>query len=247
MLARCGPHCQWDQKKGTFYFSSLFLHCFQWAVRPSRNIGKTPGTQVQHARPSVRKTESFCGYSIPAIPLAPGSARGFAPLTNTAQLRGGLAPQGIRPSGAARQASGRACLPGRHRERRAPIGSVVEPGARRWSQSTQARFRHRDRGHESKAGGSIGAPPNDWKAPGRALWYELRKQIPVGVGTASDRAAFGSSRLDWHSLPRGRRSGDPSPLPVACFGGRGIRYSLFNVLRRGLAGCASPGAPKLYD
>ena len=45
------------------------------------NRGKTPGTQVQHAEPSVRKTESFGGYSIPAIPLAPGSARGFAPVT----------------------------------------------------------------------------------------------------------------------------------------------------------------------
>ncbi len=50
--------------------------------------------------------------------------------------------------------------------------------------------RHRDRGREPKAGGSIGAPPNDWKAPGRSLWYELRKQIPVGVGTANDRALF---------------------------------------------------------
>ena len=38
--------------------------------------------------------------------------------------------------------------------------------------------------------GSLGAPPSSWKAPGRALWYELRKQIPEGVATASDKAAF---------------------------------------------------------
>ena len=50
--------------------------------------------------------------------------------------------------------------------------------------------RHADRGREPKPGGKLGAPPNDWKAPGRALWYELKKQVPVGVGTASDRAAF---------------------------------------------------------
>ena len=50
--------------------------------------------------------------------------------------------------------------------------------------------RHRDRAREPKASGSIGAPPNDWKAPGRSLWYELRKQVPPGVATASDKAAF---------------------------------------------------------
>jgi hypothetical protein len=50
--------------------------------------------------------------------------------------------------------------------------------------------RHRDRGREPKAAGNLGAPPNNWKAPGRSLWYELRKQIPEGVATASDRAAF---------------------------------------------------------
>ena len=50
--------------------------------------------------------------------------------------------------------------------------------------------RHRDRAREPKATGSLGAPPSSWKAPGRALWYELRKQIPAGVATASDKAAF---------------------------------------------------------
>lgn len=44
--------------------------------------------------------------------------------------------------------------------------------------------------NEPQADGKIGAPPNDWPALGRRLWYELRKQIPEGVATASDRAAF---------------------------------------------------------
>ncbi len=50
--------------------------------------------------------------------------------------------------------------------------------------------RHRDRGREPMAGGKLGAPPSSWKAPGRALWYELRAQIPEGVATSSDKAAF---------------------------------------------------------
>jgi hypothetical protein len=28
MLARCGLHCQWEQKSGTFYFISLFYIIF---------------------------------------------------------------------------------------------------------------------------------------------------------------------------------------------------------------------------
>ncbi len=65
-----------------------------------------------------------------------------------------------------------------------------KPTALHEIQGTRNTTRHRDRGNEPKAGGSLGAPPNNWKAPGRSLWYELRKQIPEGVATASDRAAF---------------------------------------------------------
>ncbi len=63
------------------------------------NRGKTPGTQVQHAEPSVSKTESFCGYLIPAISLAPGSARGFAPVT--------LVASKLRPASEARTSASR--------------------------------------------------------------------------------------------------------------------------------------------
>ncbi len=65
-----------------------------------------------------------------------------------------------------------------------------KPTALHEIEGTTNTTRHRDRAREPKAGGSLGAPPNNWKAPGRALWYELRKQIPEGVATASDRAAF---------------------------------------------------------
>ncbi len=57
-------------------------------------------------------------------------------------------------------------------------------------QGTKNATRHRDRRREPKASGSLGAPPSSWKAPGRSLWYELRKQIPEGVATSSDKAAF---------------------------------------------------------
>ena len=50
--------------------------------------------------------------------------------------------------------------------------------------------RHRGRAREPKTGGEIGPPPNNWPAPGRALWYELRGQVPARVGTSSDKAAF---------------------------------------------------------
>ena len=57
-------------------------------------------------------------------------------------------------------------------------------------QGTTNATRHRDRQHEPKAGGKLGAPPHDWPASGRNLWYELRAQIPEGVATSSDAAAF---------------------------------------------------------
>ena len=57
-------------------------------------------------------------------------------------------------------------------------------------EGTKNSTRHRDRGNEPKAGGSIGAPPHDWPATDRNLWCELRAQIPKGVATASDKAAF---------------------------------------------------------
>ena len=44
--------------------------------------------------------------------------------------------------------------------------------------------------NEPVASGELGAPPEHWQAPGRALWYELRGMIPDGVATASDRGAF---------------------------------------------------------
>ena len=65
-----------------------------------------------------------------------------------------------------------------------------KPTALHEIEGTTNSTRHRNRGNEPKAGGSLGAPPSNWKAPGRALWYELRKQIPAGVATASDKAAF---------------------------------------------------------
>ena len=57
-------------------------------------------------------------------------------------------------------------------------------------QGTKNATRHRDRGREPKAGGLIGPPPSAWAAPARGVWYELRKQLPPGVGTSSDKAAF---------------------------------------------------------
>ena len=44
--------------------------------------------------------------------------------------------------------------------------------------------------NEPFASGDLGPPPDHWQAPGKALWYELRKMIPVGVATANDRGAF---------------------------------------------------------
>jgi hypothetical protein len=50
--------------------------------------------------------------------------------------------------------------------------------------------RHADRAVEPKAHGSLGAPPDSFAAKGQAVWYELRKQVPEGVGTSCDRMAF---------------------------------------------------------
>ena len=44
--------------------------------------------------------------------------------------------------------------------------------------------------NEPEVKGHLGAPPEHWQAPGRALWYELRGMIPDGVASASDRGAF---------------------------------------------------------
>ncbi len=65
-----------------------------------------------------------------------------------------------------------------------------KPTAQHKLEGTTNTTRHRDRGREPKAAGKLGAPPNNWKAPARALWYELRAQIPEGVATSSDKAAF---------------------------------------------------------
>lgn len=65
-----------------------------------------------------------------------------------------------------------------------------KPTALHEIQGTENVTRHRDRKNEPKADGTLGPPPGNWKAPGRALWYELRKQIPAGVATSSDKAAF---------------------------------------------------------
>lgn len=70
------------------------------------------------------------------------------------------------------------------------MGRQRKPSALHAIEGTTNVTRHKDRGREPKAGGTLGPPPESWKAPGRSLWYELRKQIPAGVATASDRAAF---------------------------------------------------------
>ena len=63
--------------------SNIIPQAPQGVNRTSSNRGKTPGTQVQHAETNARKTESFCGYSIPPIRRPQRSARSFAPVTTS--------------------------------------------------------------------------------------------------------------------------------------------------------------------
>ena len=117
-----------------------------------------------------------------------------------------------------------------------------KPTALHELEGTTNTTRHRDRGHEPKAAGNLGAPPNNWKAPGRALWYELRKQIPEGVATSSDKAAF-----ELLVLLMGQVRADPSNVSPAMASQLRAALAMFGLYPASRAALSVPPPRKVND